>query len=155
FGGAALALAAGGLARGDERPRGERIKVGQVGVGHAHATKLSVYRQSPDYEVVGVVEPDAALRKRAEALPAYQDLPGVPRERLLTVRGLGAVPVETRVRDLLDNAEACVAAGLHVHVDKPAGDSLPQLKRLLDAAAKKGLLVQMGYMYRYNPAVVL
>src|SRR5262249_54435510 len=39
--------------------------------------------------------------------------------------------------------------------DKPPGDSLPRLKRLLDAAARKGLLVQMGYMYRYNPAVVL
>ena len=25
----------------------------------------------------------------------------------------------------------------------------------LDAAANRGLLVQMGYMYRYNPAVVL
>ena len=35
-----------------------RIKIGQIGVGHAHATKLSVYRHSPDYEVVGIVEPD-------------------------------------------------------------------------------------------------
>ncbi len=63
--------------------------------------------------------------------------------------------METRVRDLLDNAEACVAAGMHVQIDKPAGESLPQLKRILDAAAKKKLLVQMGYMYRYNPAVML
>ena len=63
--------------------------------------------------------------------------------------------VETRVGDLLDNAEACVAAGKHVHLDKPAGESLPQFRRILDAAAKKKLLVQMGYMYRYNPAVVL
>jgi predicted dehydrogenase len=154
FGGAALSLAAAGLARGDDRKR-ERIKIGQVGVGHAHATKLAVYRQSPEYEVVGVVEPDPALRKRAESLPAYKDLPWLTREQLLNVPGLQAVLVETRVRDLLDNAQACVAAGLHVQVDKPAGESLPQLKELLGAAAKKGLLVQMGYMFRYNPAVVL
>ena len=32
------------------------IRVGQIGVGHGHATKLAVYRASPDYEVVGVVE---------------------------------------------------------------------------------------------------
>jgi predicted dehydrogenase len=152
-GGAALALAAGGLARGGPRP--ERIKVGQVGVGHGHAAKLAVYRRSPDYEVVGVAEPDAALRRRAETLPAFKDLPWMTREQLLDVRGLQAVLVETRVKDLLDTAEACVAAGKHVHLDKPPGDSLPQLKRLLDAAARKGLLVQMGYMYRYNPAVVL
>jgi predicted dehydrogenase len=155
LGGAALALAAGELAVGDEKPRKERIKVGQIGVGHAHATKLSVYRQSPDYEVVGIVEPDAALRQRAESMAAYRDLPWMTREQLLNVPGLQAVLCETRVRDLLDTAEACVAAGKHVHVDKPAGESLPQLKRLLEAATKKNLLVQMGYMYRYNPAVTL
>ena len=77
------------------------------------------------------------------------------REELLDVPGLEAVLVETRVRDLLDAAEACVAAGKHVHLDKPAGQSLPQFRRLLDAAAAKKLLVQMGYMYRYSPAVVL
>ena len=46
---------------------GERIKIGQIGVGHAHASKLAVYRQSPDYEVVGIVEPDAELRARPSA----------------------------------------------------------------------------------------
>jgi predicted dehydrogenase len=133
----------------------ERIKVGQIGVGHAHAGKLSVYRESPDYEVVGVVEPDPELRKRAEGSPTYRGLRWLTRDQLLATPGLRAVLVETRVRDLLDNAEACVAAGLHVHIDKPAGESLPQFRRILDAAAKKKLLVQMGYMYRYNPAVVL
>jgi predicted dehydrogenase len=77
------------------------------------------------------------------------------REQLLNVPGLQAVTVETRVRDLLDNAEVCVAAGKHVHLDKPAGESLPQYRRILDAAAKQKLLVQMGYMYRYNPGVIL
>jgi predicted dehydrogenase len=77
------------------------------------------------------------------------------REQLLNVPGLQAVLVETRVRDLLENAEACIDAGKHIHLDKPAGASLPHFRRLLDKAARKGLLVQMGYMFRYNPAVVL
>jgi len=155
FGSAALALTASGAVQGGDGPRAERIKVGQIGVGHAHATKLAVYRRSPDYEVVGVVEPDAALRQRAAGQPAYKDLPWLTREQLLNVPGLRVVLVETRVRDLLDAAEACVTAGKHIHLDKPAGESLPQLRRLLEVATTKGLLVQMGYMYRYNPAVVL
>lgn len=146
------AVALGAAAADEPKPR---IRVGQIGVGHAHATKLSVYRASPDYEVVGVVEPDDALRKRAEDAPPYRGLKWMTRDQLLGTPGLQAVLVETRVRDLLDAAEACVAAGMHVHVDKPAGESLPQFRRVLDAAAKKNLLVQMGYMYRYNPAVVL
>ena len=120
-----------------------------------HASKLSVYRRSEDYEVVGLVEPDDRLREGAKSREVYQGLPWMTREQLLNVPGLQAVLVETRVRDLLDTAEACVGAGLHVHLDKPAGESLAQYRRILEAAARKSLWVQMGYMYRYNPAVVL
>lgn len=132
-----------------------RIKIGQIGVGHAHASKLSVYRASADYEVVGLVEPDAELRRWAKTQAVYRDLPWMTHEQLLNTPGLEAVLVETRVRDLLNTAEACIAAGKHIHLDKPAGESLPQFRRILDAAARQKLLVQMGYMYRYNPAVVL
>jgi len=132
-----------------------RIKIGQIGVGHAHATKLEVYRRSGDYEVVGIVEPDKELRERAQMQPAFRDLPFVTEEQLLGTPGLAAVLVETRVRDLLSTAERCIAAGKHIHLDKPAGDSLPQYRKLLAAAQKQKLLVQMGYMYRYSPAFVL
>jgi len=132
-----------------------KIKYGQIGVGHAHASKISAYRQSPDYEVVGVVEPDPQLRERASSSSAYKGLKWMTREQLLNTPGLQVVGVETRVRDLLDTAEACISVGMHIHVDKPAGESLSQFKRLLDDAARKHLAVQMGYMYRYNPAVVL
>lgn len=142
-------------ARAAGQPAPPRIKVGQIGVGHAHASKLAVYRASPDYEVVGVVEPDEGLRKRAEDQPAYRGLRWLTRDQLLGTPGLQAVLVETRVRDLLGHAEACVAAGMHVHVDKPAGESLAHLSRIFAVAEQKKLLVQMGYMYRYNPAVVL
>jgi predicted dehydrogenase len=131
------------------------IKIGQIGVGHAHASKLAVYRKSPDYEVVGIVEPDPDLRARAQSRDAYRDLPWMTQEQLLEVPGLKAVLVETRVRDLLNAAEACIAAGKHIGLDKPAGQSLPQFQRILKDAARQELLVQMGYMYRYNPGVVL
>ena len=132
-----------------------KIKYGQVGVGHAHASKLQVYRMSPDYDVVGIVEPDVQLRAEAERSPTYQDLRWMSLEQLLDTPDLQVVGVETRVRDLLATAEKCIAAGMHIHLDKPAGESLPHFKRILDQAAQKHLTVQMGYMYRYNPAVVL
>ncbi|MCA9129851.1 MAG: Gfo/Idh/MocA family oxidoreductase [Planctomycetales bacterium] len=132
-----------------------KIRIGQIGVGHAHASKLSVYRSSADYEVVGIVEPDEALRQQAAEQPAFRGLPWMSQDQLLNYPDLQAVLVETRVRDLLNAAEACITAGMHVHLDKPAGQSLSQYRRLLATAAEKQLLVQMGYMYRYNPAVLL
>jgi len=158
--GAAAALAVPlvhGVSRAiaDEKTTRPRIKLGQIGVGHAHANKLEAFRQSGDYEIVGIVEPDAELRKRAESDKIYSGLKWMTQEQLLNVSGLQAVLVETRVRDLLNAAEACVMAGKHVHLDKPAGESLPQYRRILDAARRQQLLVQMGYMFRYNPGVVL
>ena len=131
-----------------------RLKIGQIGVGHAHATKLGVYRESPDYEVVGIVEPNKELREQAGQQPAFRDLPMMTEEQLLNVPGLAAVMVETRVRDLLATAQRCIDAGKHIGLDKPAGESLPQYRKLLETAEKKKLLVQMGYMYRYSPAVI-
>ena len=40
--------------------------------------------------------------------------------------------------------------GKHVWLDKPAGDDLEAFRAVLDLAREKGLLVQLGYMFRYN-----
>lgn len=131
------------------------IKYGQIGVGHAHASKFSVYQQSEDYEVVGIAEPDEELRRAAQKSDTYKDIRWLSVEQLLNEPGLQVVGVETEVAELLDTAEQCIAAGKHIHLDKPAGTSLPQFRRLLDEAARQHLAVQMGYMYRYSPANVL
>jgi hypothetical protein len=57
-------------------------------VGHAHAARLSVYRQSQEYEVVGIVEPDDRLREEAKSKESYRGLPWLTREQLLDVTGL-------------------------------------------------------------------
>ena len=135
--------------------RPPRIRMGQIGVAHAHASKLAVYRSSPDYEVVGVVEPDDKLRQAAMKQPAFKDVAWLTEEQLLATSGLQAVLVETAVHELLPTAMRCAAAGLHLHIDKPPGESLSQLKQVLELASAKNRMVQMGYMYRYNPGFTL
>ena len=137
------------------RTTSDRIRVGQIGTGHAHASKLSVYLESDDYEVVGIAEPDEQRREAARQRPPYRDVPWMGVEELLGQPGLQVVLVETEVGKLLDVAERCIDSGLHVHLDKPAGESLPTFQRILRRAEERQLLLQMGYMYRYNPAAVL
>ncbi len=112
-------------------------------------------RHSEDFEVVGVVEPDMERRAAAEKTKAYAGLKWMTEEQLFNVAGLQAVAVETEVKNLVPTAERCIAAGKHIHLDKPGGESLPAFKRLLDAAVGRKLTVQMGYMLRYNPAFQL
>jgi predicted dehydrogenase len=136
-----------------ERP----IRVGQIGTKHGHAAgKMEALRRlSPLFEVVGIVEPDPARRAAVERSRSYEGLAWMTEEELLNRPDLDAVAIETEGSDLLDVAERVVAAGKHVHLDKPAGESPPQFKRIMENASRQRLTVQMGYMLRYNPAFQL
>lgn len=130
-----------------------RLRIGQIGTGHAHADgKLGTIRRSADFELVGVVEPDERLRRAAQSRKEYQSVRWMTVEELLNTSRLKAVAVETEVKDLLALGAQCVAAGMHVHLDKPAGESLVAYRQLLDDATRRHLTVQMGYMFRYNRA---
>ncbi len=135
-------------------PASNRIKVGQIGTAHAHAAgkMASLRKLSQYYDVVGIVEPDPDQRKRLKDQSAYRGLKWLTEEQLLNTAGLQAVAVETDVSELVPTAKRCISAGMHVHLDKPAGLSLPQFRVLLDDATQRKLTVQMGYMFRYNLA---
>ncbi|QEG38340.1 Gfo/Idh/MocA family protein [Roseimaritima ulvae] len=135
---------------------GKRIRVGQIGTAHAHASgKLAAMRQQEDlFEVVGVVEPDEARRAAMQKSKAYQGVTFLTEQQLLETPGLAAVAVETAVADLVPTAMRCLAAGKHIHLDKPAGVSLPQCVAMHQLADQNGLTIQMGYMLRYNPAFI-
>ena len=135
----------------------ERIKIGQIGTGHAHASgKISTIRKfSEDYELVGVVEADEERKETAKRERAYDGVKWLTEEQLLNTKGLKAVAVETVVDELVPTAARCIAGGLHVHLDKPAGESLRDFKQLLDDATRSRLVIQMGYMFRYSPAFQL
>jgi predicted dehydrogenase len=152
---ASLAIAARVHAQGTgSQP--PKIRIGQIGTGHAHAAgKMDTLRASDQYEVVGIVEPDPQRRARAEQTKTYAGLTWMTEEQLFNVPSLKAVAVETAVKDLVPTAARCVAAGKYVHLDKPGGESLPAFKALLDDATRHRLVVQMGYMFRYNPAFQL
>jgi len=148
-----LSLAPRG-AHGGPPGKGGPIRVGQVGTKHAHAKgqTRTLLKYPEQFELVGIVEPDLEQRARVGEDEVYAGSKWVSEEELLATVGLQAVAVETEVRDLLPTAQRCLDAGLHVHLDKPAGESFSALEKLHATAEHKGLTIQMGYMYRYNPA---
>lgn len=132
-----------------------RLRYLQIGTGHPHADKIKVYRASDDWEVVGVVEPDEARRKAAMSMELYDGLPFLSLEEGLAMPDLAVAGIETPVRDLLHYAHLALDAGCHLHLDKPAGASWADYQSLMAKADAERLVVQMGYMYRFNPAVAL
>jgi predicted dehydrogenase len=144
---------AGTLALGLPRRPAERLKAVQFGTVHGHADgKLETLRRLGDYDVVGVVEPDAGLRENAASRPAYKGVAWLTEAEALGRDDVQVVAIESALEELVPLARRCVAAGKHVHLDKPAGPSLPAFRSLLEEAKAKARLVQVGYVFRYNPA---
>lgn len=132
------------------------IRVAQIGTGHAHAAgKMKALRESSEFEVVGVCESDARRRAMLADDPVYEGVAWRTQDDLLADKSIQAIAVETQVPDLLATAAACIAAGKHIHLDKPAGFSLTEFTNILERAASQHLVVQMGYMYRTHPGVKL
>ncbi|MFA4944749.1 MAG: Gfo/Idh/MocA family oxidoreductase [Lentisphaeria bacterium] len=135
----------------------KRIKIGQIGICHEHAgAKMTALRRlSEVYEIVGVVDDrnTRAARFAGENLQPYEGLTWKSEEELLRCPGLEAVVVETPNADLVPAALRCLERGLPMHLDKPGGENLTLFKQLLDGCRERDLPLQMGYMFRNNPAM--
>lgn len=131
----------------------KKIRVGQIGLGHSHGEgKMLAVRKFPElFEVIGYAEPNDEWVEKRKTLQAYADLPRLSVEELL--EKCDAILIESDVPKLTKYAKMCVQAGKHIHMDKPVYGSVEEFEELLEIASRHNLVVQMGYMYRYNPAV--
>ena len=128
------------------------IRCGILGIDHAHAMDVfGVLKKAKDYELAGVCEPDEAVLKAFETDAALKGVLWRSQEKLLGDETVQMIAVESGVPRLLELGQAVIDAGKHLHLDKPAGTSLEAFRKLLDDAERRRCIVQMGYMFRYNP----
>lgn len=128
------------------------LKIGQIGIGHNHSDKIKSIQRHPElFQLVGYAEENEAWIARRGGRPHFADVPRMSVDEILEKSD--AILVETDVWDLTKTAQRCIDAGKPIHLDKPASGTLAEYKHLLDTARAKHLVVQLGYMYRYNPAV--
>src|SRR5207249_2755498 len=116
-------------------------------VGRFHAEK---YAAHPGAELVGVVDVDPGRAREvaaalgAEALTDHRALAG--RVDCASV----AVPTQQHfevARDLLE-------AGIDVLVEKPVTTTIEEAKALVELAVRRGRVLQVGHLERFNPAVL-
>lgn len=133
----------------------KKIRIGQLGIGHNHGSEIMLaLRRLPEiFDVVGVVEPDAKWRDARGGWDAYKGLPWLTEQELFAIPDLQAVAVETDGHDLVPTALRAAERGLHIHMDKPGGETLAPFAQVVQICRRKHLTLQLGYMYRYNPAI--
>ncbi|GJQ48474.1 putative 1-carboxy-3-chloro-3,4-dihydroxycyclohexa-1, 5-diene dehydrogenase [Candidatus Kuenenia stuttgartiensis] len=127
-----------------------KLKVAVIGVGHLGKEHARVFAELPGVELVGVVD---ALNKQAEEIARryntqwyvnYQDV----------IDKVSAVSIAVPTKSHYAIAKDFLTHGVHVLVEKPMTGTVSEAKELISLSKKKGLVLQAGYIERFNPVIV-
>lgn len=125
------------------------LKLGVVGVGHIGRLHARLAAAMQAVELVGVVDPDQAAREQiaqschTKALARHGDLLGQVDAAII------AAPTALHHRlgsELIEN-------GIHVLMEKPLAASYGEAAELVALAEKRGVVLQVGHVERFNPAL--
>ncbi len=137
-------------------PNAKKVRVVQWGMCHEHADGKfkSVKKLPDDYELVGIIDDRESKTPREDR--DFKVFDGVPRmtpEQLWADKSIQCVFVEVTNDDLIPIAWKVAKHGLAMHLDKPCGQNLKKFEALMDFCKARGIPVQIGYMFRVNPAI--
>ncbi len=137
-------------------PNAKKVRVVQWGMCHEHADgKFHSARKLPnDYELVGIVDDRASRTPREDRdFKIYDGVPRLTPEQVWADKTIQCVFVEVTNDDLIPIAWQVAKHGLAMHLDKPCGQTLPKFAALMAFCKARGIPVQIGYMFRVNPAI--
>ncbi len=128
-----------------------RIKIALIGAGSIGSHHARVFSEIEGYELVGIVDDDfekasaAASRYHCEAYRDYTDV--------LDAIDCASIAVPTTLHYQI--ALECLRSGKDVFIEKPVTSNLAEAEHLIAEAEKRGLIIQVGHLERFNAGVSL
>jgi predicted dehydrogenase len=128
----------------------QKIRAAVVGVGHLgkwHAQKYAALEQS---ELVGIVDasPDRLKEMSSElAVEGFADVKDL-------LGKVDAVTIATNTPSHFELSSFFLENGIHVNVEKPMTTTVKEAEELCVLAEKQGLVLQVGHVERFNPALL-
>jgi len=129
--------------------QGELLPAAVIGVGHLGRHHARLMQQVPGVELLGVVDSRPEQGKQiAEGLgvAAWESIDDLPE----SVRA-----VSVAVPTFLHHQIVCplLERGIHVLVEKPMAATLEEAQAMAALASDRGLVLQVGHVERFNPAL--
>jgi|JI10StandDraft_1071094.scaffolds.fasta_scaffold123244_2 predicted dehydrogenase len=124
------------------------VRCAVIGAGHIGRFHAEKYARHPSARLVAVVDPSperaaaVALQHGAEARPDLGDLIG----RVDAVSICAPTPFHFAI------ARDCIAAGIHVLVEKPIAVTLAEADEMVARAAAARVVLQVGHLERFSMA---
>jgi predicted dehydrogenase len=129
----------------------EKVKVGIIGVGNMGYNHVRVYNELiSDVELIGVYDvapckaKDIAGKFNVKAFDTIETL----------TDSVQAVSIATPTSLHLEHGLVASKAGVHALIEKPIAVSYVEAKQLADSFQENNLVLQIGHIERYNPAIV-
>lgn len=125
-------------------------RFGVAGAGSLGFHHTRILRDLPNISLAGFYDSSLDRAREVEgelgvtAHPSLDDL----------LSAVDAIVVATPTTTHADVAEAALARGVHVFIEKPIASTLEEADRIIDAAERAGALVQVGHVERFNAAVI-
>ena len=128
----------------------KKIKCAVVGAGYLGKFHVQKYATIPECELIAVVDTEEAVAQSvaantgAKAYTNYKDI--------LSLVDAVSIVVPTTLHHNV--AKDFLEAGCHVLVEKPITATLAEADELINLAKAKNLVLQVGHLERFNPAVL-
>jgi inositol 2-dehydrogenase len=131
-----------------------KLGVGVLGVGDMGKRHAENFRRLvPNAQLVAVADIDVARAgKVAAELEVEHSYPSL--EAMLENRDIQAVVIASPDKFHAEAVQTAARAGKDILCEKPLGLTLESTRDALEAVAKAGVRLQVGFMRRYDPAYV-
>jgi len=128
----------------------KKLRIGVVGVGYLGKFHTEKYANMENVDLVGVVDLD---KDRADNIAAEFNTLSFSNHKDL-INKIDAASIVASTPEHYKVAKDFLENGIDVMIEKPITTSIADADRLIDLAEEKGLIIQVGHLERFNPAVV-
>ena len=128
----------------------QRLKVAVVGVGHLGKEHARVYAELPGVELYGVVDIQG---KQAEKIAQQYNTRHFSNYKEV-IDKVTAVSIAVPTKSHYAIAKEFLQQGVHVMIEKPMTGTVSEARELIGISKEKKIVLQAGYIERFNPAIV-
>jgi predicted dehydrogenase len=128
----------------------KKIKIGVVGIGHLGNFHLQKYAKLDNCEIVAVA--DTRLEHANKAAEIYKCQAFADHREMLGKVNAASITVPTGEHHRV--ARDFLAAGVDLLIEKPICSSMEEADELLKLAHDKNLILQVGFVERFNPVIM-
>ncbi len=128
------------------------LRTAVIGVGMMGRNHARVYGEMPSVELVGVA--DAHLEAAEQVVKRYGGKAYTDYIQMLDEQQPDAVTIAVPTEDHLEVALQVIQRGIHLLIEKPIAYSVEQAQQIITAAQKAGVVLTVGHIERFNPAVI-